>query len=162
MHTPERLEIASGDRPFGGDDWTHHDARALPHIEIVCDNADLANHVEPGSVGELRATHILEHFSWHDTAAVLAGWGHLMRPGGQIYLEVPDGGWQVRAATRGEITFPRFVQLAYGDQDYPGNAHCASFDETLLGARLREAGFAVGSVRSVGMVLVAIALWTGG
>ena len=42
------------------------------------------------SVEEIRASHILEHFSHRDTVAVLKEWCRVLRPGGRIRIGVPD------------------------------------------------------------------------
>lgn len=148
-----RLEIAAGDRPTPG--FTHHDARELHDIEIVCDMWDLSEYVPIATCDEVRATHILEHFSHLETKAVLNFWRNLLKPGGLLYIEVPNGEWQVKAAASGEIDFNEFVRLAYGDQDYPGNAHFASFSPATLKSYLELAGFSNVRVDDIGMVLCA-------
>lgn len=150
-----RLEVGAGDRPTPG--FICHDARPLPGISIVADMWDLPEHVSPGSCVEVRATHLLEHFSHRDTGRVIELWRDLLKPGGHLYIEVPNGEWQVRAAASGSIDWAEFVRLCYGDQDYPGNAHLTSFSMPSLAGVLIDAGLTEVQVMDIGMVLVATA-----
>jgi len=43
-----------------------------------------------GSVDEIRASHILEHFTFRDVAKALDEWVRVLRPGGLIRIAVPD------------------------------------------------------------------------
>ena len=43
-----------------------------------------------GSVAEIRASHILEHFDHASVPAVLADWVRVLEPGGRLRLSVPD------------------------------------------------------------------------
>ena len=42
------------------------------------------------SVGEIRASHILEHFSFADVRRALAEWVRVLKPGGLMKVAVPD------------------------------------------------------------------------
>lgn len=157
------LEIASGERPYhDGRPWVHHDARPLPDIEICCDVWDLPDNssVQFTKITEIRATHFLEHFSHNQndpksTHALCNMLYNMLEPDGTLYVEVPHGSWQVKAAASGEIEFTEFVRLAYGDQDYPGNAHFVSFSPATLETTLLDAGFVDVVVDDIGMVLCA-------
>ncbi len=149
-----RLEIAAGDRPTPG--FIHHDARALGDIEIVADARDeLVRLVGPERCSEVRATHILEHFPYGETVNVLKLWVKLLVPSGQLYVEVPNLGWQIRACADGHITAEEFVYYCFGGQDYEGNTHFAGFDSELLKTRLEQSGLVDVHVTDIGQVLVA-------
>jgi predicted SAM-dependent methyltransferase len=45
---------------------------------------------EDTSVDEIYASHVLEHFGRHEVANVLSEWSRVLRPGGQIYIAVPN------------------------------------------------------------------------
>lgn len=148
------LELGAGERPTVG--FTHQDARRLDHIEIVCDVRDI--HLLQDRTWDLvRATHLLEHFSFRDTVTVLEEWRSLLGPGGGVYIEVPNGLWQAIARADGELTHAQFTEYAYGEQTYPGNYHYASFDEDLLEEVLLKAGFRGVIITDIGQVLIATA-----
>lgn len=153
------LELGSGDRPYNdGRSWTHQDIRALPDIELVCPAEDISLHVEADSVDEVRATHLLEHFSYTRTDKVLREWKYVLKDGGSLYIEVPNLRWQINACASGEIDAERFVYYAYGEQDHAGNFHYAAFDEELLRKRLKGAGFRSVGITDIGQVLCAKAI----
>lgn len=156
------LDIGAGDRPFNdGREWTHHDARPLDDIEIVCAAEDLHKHVPEGSCEEILARHILEHFSHLETQNVLAGWLRLLKPGGVLKVEVPNLGWQVRQYAalletgQGSHTEAELVELMFGGQEYPGNAHLTGFTEETLRRHLTLAGFKGAGTMDIGMVIIA-------
>lgn len=149
------LEVAAGDRPTPG--YTHHDARPLPDIEIVCDVAELAQFVKPRSCTQVRATHILEHFPHTAGLHHLRDWREFLIPGGRLYLEVPNGEWQYNAAHL-EVDFDKWLALVFGDQDYPGNAHHTAFSPVSLHRVLMQAGFVNINAQAAGWVIAAEAV----
>ncbi len=46
--------------------------------------------IEENSCDEIRASHLLEHFGYEETAAVLADWVSKLKPGGILKIAVPD------------------------------------------------------------------------
>lgn len=154
---PFRLEIAAGERPTEG--FIHNDARPLPHIELVADaRQELLSLVGVERCSQVRATHVLEHFPFNETVDVLRTWGEMLIPGGTLYLEVPNLQWQIRAQMSGEISDEEFVYFCYGEQNYPGNFHCAAFTSELLRTRLNQADYQDINVTDIGQVLVASCL----
>jgi SAM-dependent methyltransferase len=45
---------------------------------------------EAGSVDEIRASHVLEHFAYGQAQAVLTDWVRALKPGGTLRVAVPD------------------------------------------------------------------------
>lgn len=160
---PYLLDLGCGDRPYeDGRGWVHLDERPLQHVDINAKIEDIEIHVRPDSVDEIRATHVLEHFPWHDTVDVLRSWHGRLKPGiGSVYIEVPNLSWQARELAvleNQDVEAGRdleIVNLIFGDQDYPGNFHKTGFTQRTLGDSLRGAGFVDVNVRDIGMVLVA-------
>lgn len=154
---PYLLDIGCGDRPYeDGRGWIHLDERPLKHVDIRAKVEDIEMHVKEASVDEIRATHLLEHFSWRDTRKILESWVRLLKPGGTMYIEVPNMEWQARALVNGSHSHLEIVNLVFGDQDYPGNYHKAAFTPELLYSRLDEAGLVGCAVQDIGMVLIGI------
>jgi len=150
-----RLEVGAGDTPTPG--YIHNDIRALPDIELVCDALKIAEHTD-AKFSELKANHILEHFSWKDTVAVLINWRNLLQDGGRINIHVPNFSWQTKAHVSGELDDVDVVNYVYGDQDHDGNYHMAAFTESLLETSLLKAGFTDIVIEDIGMVLTATAV----
>jgi hypothetical protein len=150
-----RLELGAGYRPTPG--YTHQDARPGDDIEIIGDAAHITEHPHIGKEAceIIRATHLLEHFSFRETHNVLHEWHTALKPGGTIYIEVPHFGWQTRAHANGQISDEEAVTFVFGEQDYEGNFHFAAFTENLLRQKLSQAGFQDIHIQDIGQVLIA-------
>ena len=82
-----KLELGSGYSPTPG--FVHLDANPnAPQVDIVGSATSLDQ--PDDSVTELRAVDVLEHLSYWDTDRVLAEWARVLRPGGKLYVQVPD------------------------------------------------------------------------
>ena len=75
-----KLNLGAGDIPIDGyisiDRKTGQEAYPLAY--------------EDGSVDEIRASHILEHFGLREISAVLKNWWDKLKPGGLLKIAVPD------------------------------------------------------------------------
>lgn len=153
-----RLELGAGYRPTPG--YTHQDARPQDDIEIVGDAARITEHpdIGPESCEIIRATHLLEHFSFRETENVLREWRAALKVGGALYIEVPHFGWQTRAHANGHLSDEEAVTYVFGEQDYEGNFHFAAFTEALLRKKLDQAGFRDIHIQDIGQVLIATAV----
>src|SRR4051812_8339039 len=80
-----KLNLGAGSKPLAG--YSNIDAKnkrgtvdttiyPLPHVD--------------GSVDEIRASHVLEHFSHREIGNVLADWVRALKPGGVLKIAVPD------------------------------------------------------------------------
>lgn len=157
----EKLELGSGTHPTPG--FTHLDINpAAPDVDIVGTAWPL--NLPDGTVGEIRAVDVLEHLSYWDTDQILADWFRVLRPGGKIYIQVPDAQsimeWFVRAPAKLTDRLPANlpqtplagaawrllgghndgVYVNDGD-DFRWNAHYALFSESSLRKALMAAGF---------------------
>lgn len=125
---PVRLNLGSGTSPLAGwDNLDRADGREvfpLPHAD--------------GSVAMVRASHILEHFSHRDTAAVLADWVRVLEPGGTLQIAVPDFEAISRAYLAG-APIPTEAYVMGGHVD-ANDHHGAVFDRESLTTLLRDAG----------------------
>lgn len=161
----EKLELGSGYSPTPG--FTHLDSNPDTKPDIVSDAWPL--NLASNSVGEIKAIDVLEHISYQNTEAVLADWFRVLRPGGKIYIQVPDAEmimeWFVHADPRLTERLPANLpqtplagatwRLLGGhndgvyvkdDEHWKLNAHYAMFSPGSLRAALEKAGFVVESM----------------
>lgn len=135
---PLRLNVGCG--PVLLDGYVNVDARSLPGVDLVADVHDLP--VPEGSVIEIHAAHILEHFTIEDSREhILPHWRSLLAPDGILRVVVPDADAMARAYAAGAIGFSDLNMVIFGGQEYVGNDHHAMFDSALLRSVLEAAGF---------------------
>lgn len=135
-----RLIIGAGDRQKSG--WTHHDIQPLAGISICCDFWELPKHVEPASCSEIEMTHVLEHFPLKDAQKALELVGWLLKPGGELYIEVPNFQWHAEEILKDPLN-RQIVEYAYGGQLNPFDYHYNGFTPDILAQDLINAGFTV-------------------
>ena len=82
-----RLHLGCGLRYLPG--WQHLDLTKRDHIDFVGPVSDLSQFSQ-GSVDVIYASHLLEYFDAFEAVEVLSEWRRVLRPGGLIYLAVPD------------------------------------------------------------------------
>jgi predicted SAM-dependent methyltransferase len=75
-----KLNLGAGERPVDG--YTSIDVKAGQKIYPL--------HYPDNTVDVIRASHVLEHFSWKETADVLADWVDKLKIGGTLAIAVPD------------------------------------------------------------------------
>lgn len=120
--------------------WVNLDCDAHLGVDLVGDAVDLSR-FESNSIGEVMASHLLEHFEYHRASAVLKEWHRVIEPGGKLYIAVPDF---ERAVELYHMTGLNewIVRFLCGDQVYKTAYHYNLFDETRLTKLLKDAGFA--------------------
>lgn len=111
-------------------------------VDYVRDARDLSC-FETGSVDEIYASHILEHFPKHETVPVLAEWCRVLQPGGLIYISVPNFDVMVEMYIRSGRILETWVEhLVNGDQSSPQDFHFRVFTFPTLSGNMMKAGFA--------------------
>ncbi len=131
------------------------DARGKP--DIVCDARELST-LPAASYDAVYCAHNLEHYYRHEVPKVLAGFSHVIKPGGFAHVIVPDMGEVMRVmaqnkvdiddvlyqSVRGPITV---LDVVYGygvEIEGSGNdfyAHKTGFTQKSLPAMLVRCGF---------------------
>lgn len=95
--------------------------------------------VGDGTVEEIRASHVLEHFSHVEVPLVLADWFRALQPGGRIRIAVPDFASIAAAYGRGEaLPIAGYVMGGQADEH---DFHKSLFDERRLKTAMATAGF---------------------
>jgi predicted SAM-dependent methyltransferase len=93
-----------------------------------------------GSVDEIYASQILEHFPHVKTESVLKEWYRVLKPGSRITIGVPDFHRAIEIYLNIGLVSWVTNQL-YGDQIYPLAFHYAPFTFASLAAQLTKVGF---------------------
>lgn len=92
------------------------------------------------SVDEIRASHILEHFSHDEILDVLKDWVRALKPGGLMRVAVPDFAFIADSYHRGTESPDLLFAYAMGGQVDADDFHKSLFDEPHLRMALRTAG----------------------
>lgn len=145
-----RLNVGAGERLLEG--FTNHDARQLPGIDLVCDIFELPSKVEVGSVEEISAFHIIEHFNRKQCVEVLKMFHSLLKPGGILNLEIPNMRYHAQLIVNGDEEQAELY--CFGGQDYPGDQHLSGWTPNIAIKRLQEAGFINGQVAEAGSMVI--------
>jgi hypothetical protein len=98
---------------------------------------------EPESVAEIRGHHVLEHIGILDVDRAMRGWNRILKPGGLLWLEVPDFGESARAilSRRSEACKEIYYRDVFGSQFSQGEFHRNGFTAQRLMAILDAYGF---------------------
>ena len=132
-----RLNLGARNRAIPG--FLSIDCDPHPGVDIVADVSDLSGFAD-GSVSEIVASHILEHFPSNRTLPVLKEWGRVLKNGGILYLGVPDFKRAVELYLQRGLN--EWVQnWLWGDQGYSTAYHYVGFDAPKLKGLVLEAGF---------------------
>lgn len=92
------------------------------------------------SVETVYASNILEHFPMERTVPVLKEWYRVLKPGGWLYVSVPDFHRAVQMYQKSGLTLWLRYHL-WGDQKHKLNYHYAGFTLATLSKDLSDAGF---------------------
>jgi SAM-dependent methyltransferase len=128
------------------------DIGAGPHrlpdfIPVDCKNGgeafplsvpEMGGAVPDQSVDEIRASHVLEHFSHLARRDVLAEWVRVLKPGGKLRIAVPDFD-RIIAARAAGMPWPIEQYLMGGHTD-DADMHGGIFDEPGTARMMRTAG----------------------
>lgn len=111
------------------------DIRDLDGVDLVFDLRDIVtfNRLFPrGSIKELLAYDVLEHFPRMESAKLLKAWCDCLAQGGKIVLRVPDLEYIMKRTLDRAIPFQVGVNLIYGEQDYEYNFHLCGYNGDIL------------------------------
>lgn len=123
-----KLNLGGGAVPLPG--WTNVDRKEGKEAYPL--------DFEDGSVDEIRASHILEHFSHREVPAVLADWVRALKPGGRLAVAVPDFAEIASRYLAGQaLPTEAYIMGGHVDAD---DRHGALFDDEQLSDLLRNAG----------------------
>jgi hypothetical protein len=90
---------------------------------------------EDASVDEIRASHILEHFTFGEASEAMDEWARVLKPGGRIRISVPDVD-KVLAAKDD----PKRLFYLMGGQMNGEDHHRSAYDRNRLHGLMRQSG----------------------
>lgn len=110
-------------------------------VDYVQDAKDLSN-FEEGSVDEIYASHIFEHFTKPIRRGALKEWNRVLKKGGVLWISVPDFDRIVDLyINMGRVLATWTEHLIHGDQEEPYAYHYACYTFPVLSGELSLAGF---------------------
>lgn len=141
--------------------------------DLVCDARELAK-LPPRLYHAVYCSHNLEHYHRHDVPKVLAGFTHVLKPGGFAHIRVPDMGELMRTVAAKALDIDDFLyesaagpvtvlDVIYGysaEIERSGNdfyAHKTGFTTKSLEAALLRSGFRRVYTHSTQLEIVAVA-----
>jgi predicted SAM-dependent methyltransferase len=115
------------------------DLRDVPETDILCDVSKLTV-IEDDTVDCIFASQVLEHFPIAQTVDVLKEWRRVLKPGGKLYVSVPD--FDVAVKLYQKFGLSQWLQYhLWGDQKHLLNYHYICFTGATLAKALIDAGF---------------------
>lgn len=127
---------------------TNIDATALPFPDA--------------SVTAILAEHVFEHFTFTEERAVWREVARVLRPGGELVLEVPDLEWVCRSFLQAEDVWRRFYIVGHAD-DYAGCGRALDqrwgilqtmfFGNQNGPGQFHHSGYTAGKIRAIGHLL---------
>ena len=141
--TPRRLHLGCGNVHING--WCNVDVDPHTRADLTDDITRLRKFPD-GFAEAIYACHVLEHMAHDDVPAVLATWRRVLRPGGELFISVPDIDRIVRIYTANWEHFQTrpnspWIGLIYGGQDDRWDFHRTGFNLCWMTEVLERAGF---------------------
>jgi len=124
--------------------WINHDGRRLPNVDLVCHLARLPKYIPAGSMDEVFMSHVLEHLEKQEVGQLLQELYATLRPGGLLWLSVPDVPKIARLLAlpeRSKGEYERLVGPLVGGGANRYDYHRCAFSLPYLRLLLEETGF---------------------
>lgn len=131
-----RLNLGGRETKIPG--FKNVDLQDLPSVDVHADVRKLP--FEDGTVDEIYASHLLEHFSWSETDGLLAEWRRVLRKDGVAYISVPDFDAMDKLYHQHGLC-QYVVEVLTGEHHNPFGGHMNLFNFSRLAALLVKAGF---------------------
>lgn len=141
--TPRRLHVGCGDVRIP--EFCNVDVDVTTRADVIDDITSLRK-FRDGFADVIYACHVLEHMSHAEVPRVLATWHRVLRPGGLLYISVPDIDRIVKIYTQHWEHFQTrpnspWIGLLYGGQEDRYDFHKTGFNLTWMTELLERCGF---------------------
>lgn len=160
---PIVLEVGAGARPH--EDVTHcldinpHEKYVGDRVWISHDLRDLPMPLQDGSVSKIYMCHVLEHFPLYLALKILEDSHRLLRPGGQLHIELPNAQRAFEYAVEyapdieqdrhGEIAWTSVTKTLWADAGSTQfNQHNYGYNHLTLSRHIERSGFHVDTLNS--------------
>ncbi len=132
-----RLNLGAGAAPRSG--YVNVDIQPFDGTDVLAHPAGLP--FETDSVAEIRAVHLLDHYSLDEgRGTLLPHWVRILRPSGTLTVVVPDGDSLVRSYVAGELSFDELRDATFGQGADDRSVRFTMFSRTSIVDLLAEAG----------------------
>ena len=142
-----RLNLGCGEKLIDHPEWLNVDCRKIIPESAIFLRHDLrclrGDVVADGTVAEINASDVLEHFWLGDARQLLADWHAMLRPGGVLKIKTPEVNRLIKWARNHEAD--NTALRWYGGNDNPHNVHKYCWPEEKLVGELKRLGFTVKS-----------------
>ena len=143
----DELELGGGNNPhFHSTNLTptlifRPNLDIMPHsnVDIFCD-LEKGIPFHDNHARELRAVHLIQHFSWKSIPFFLKECLRVLKPGGHIYIMVSDLKWVFEQVLEEGLTSGHVCSI-WGEHDHPSDYHKCGFTYLLIRRLMEEAGF---------------------
>ena len=131
---PLRLHLGCGKNRLPG--FINMDLNSSHATDLTTDIKRLP--FASGSTGRIECYHAFEHISFPQVGEYLREWLRVLRPGGELVLELPDFDAGIREYLQGN---EERLYSIYGRQRFPGDAHQWGYNPKRLTRILEQYGF---------------------
>lgn len=132
---------------------TTMDARADVNPDIVHDLTQPMPSKLVGKFDCVIASHVLEHIDWRTAMAVFANLITVLKPGGSIWILVPDLEYLAYQVIKGNMDIG-FMGGLYGGQAYPFDYHHCGFTSDTLRRAAERLGLTVRQLYKTGVKII--------
>lgn len=124
-----KLNLGAGPNPLPGyENWDRSTGQEAFPLDLPDESVD-----------EVRASHLLEHFSHLEVMGVLQEWARVLKPGGLLKVAVPNFEWIIDQY-RADPTTPDLHKFLFGAHTDENDFHHCPFDAATLEGGLAAAG----------------------
>ncbi|MEA5578496.1 class I SAM-dependent methyltransferase [Anabaena sp. UHCC 0451] len=127
-------------------EWKILDIEPRPEVDYIGNASDLSQ-FDDNSIAAIYASHVLEHFYYaidNELVETLTEWYRVLKPGGQLFISVPDLRklcWMYLHPEFTVVDRMHIMRIIFGGHTNIYDVHKVGFDFEILAVFLEEVGF---------------------